>query len=181
MKIKLVRYYIYAFLDTTKPGTYNYTTSMGNFNFNYEPIYIGKGNGRRHQSHLNEAKNIRLRNLIESGNYECEIVSDELPSHLSYKIESELIYQIGRIDLETGPLVNETAGIYLVNAKRHDEIAPLNLEYNKVIHMLKILNKKRTLGGAAGVLGISPRTLYRYLKAYKLVKDKTSKEYYQDV
>ena len=69
----------------------------------------------------------------------------------------------------------------MVNAKRHDEIAPLNLEYNKVIHMLKILNKKRTLGGAAGVLGISPRTLYRYLKAYKLVKDKTSKEYYQDV
>ena len=37
------RYYIYVFLDDTKPGKYIYK----DLEFNYEPFYIGKGTDDR--------------------------------------------------------------------------------------------------------------------------------------
>jgi hypothetical protein len=35
------KYYVYAFLDKSKPGNFNY----GDLKFDYEPFYIGKGTG----------------------------------------------------------------------------------------------------------------------------------------
>lgn len=37
------KYYIYAFLDKSKPGDFHY----GDLIFEYEPFYIGKGTGDR--------------------------------------------------------------------------------------------------------------------------------------
>jgi hypothetical protein len=37
------RYYVYAFLDKSKPGKFKYE----NFEFDFEPFYIGKGTGDR--------------------------------------------------------------------------------------------------------------------------------------
>jgi hypothetical protein len=41
-------FYVYAILDPRKPGHFRY----GHFKFEYEPIYIGKGNGKRSLAHI---------------------------------------------------------------------------------------------------------------------------------
>lgn len=46
------RYYLYALLDTRKPGVFDYNGL--HFNFLYEPFYIGKGKGYRYLQHFKE-------------------------------------------------------------------------------------------------------------------------------
>ena len=41
-------YYVYAYLDTRKPGHFIYQ----NYKFEYEPFYIGKGRANRLYKHL---------------------------------------------------------------------------------------------------------------------------------
>ena len=49
-------YYVYVYLDTRKPGKYNY----GEYEFEYEPYYIGKGQGDR----INQRKGIGINKII---------------------------------------------------------------------------------------------------------------------
>lgn len=178
--MKLMRYYIYAYLDTTKPVNDVYETSMGSYHFNFEPIYIGKGTGGRGTSHQTGTSNMGLNEVIKSGNFEYIELEYGIPSHLAYLLESELIYHIGRKDLGKGPLTNLSAGINLVEAKNIAEIGPLHLEFNKLLHILKVLNQTKTIKQAADLLDVSQRTIYRYLKSYHIVRDKVTKEFYQD-
>jgi len=175
-----MRYSIYIYLDQDKPGDFSYNTSDGIYQFDYEPLYIGKGMWGRMKSHQHHGTNQRLKEFIKSKNYETKIIRENLASHYAYKLESELIYLIGRIDLRTGPLVNESCGVHLTHAQSHKEIGPLNLEFNKMIHILEILNTQKTIKKSASILGISERTIYRYLKEYHIIKDKQSKEFYQE-
>ena len=46
-------YYVYVYLDPRKQGIYKYD----NFEFNYEPFYIGKGKNNRCNRHLKIAQN----------------------------------------------------------------------------------------------------------------------------
>ena len=48
-------YYIYVYLDTRKKGSY----SFGDFHFEYEPFYIGKGVNERYLTHLRVANGSR--------------------------------------------------------------------------------------------------------------------------
>lgn len=43
--------YVYCYLNTLKPGNYNYSTIVGDISFNYEPFYIGKGSNKRYLDH----------------------------------------------------------------------------------------------------------------------------------
>lgn len=42
------KFYVYVYLDPRKPGKYKY----GEYEFDYEPFYVGKGTGRRIRNHF---------------------------------------------------------------------------------------------------------------------------------
>lgn len=166
-----MRFYLYVYLDTESPGFYQIETSMGEFTFRHKPIYIGKGTDNRIEYHQsNSCKNQRLKEKIKKGSFDCFIIKKNLPSHLAYILESELIYKIGREDLESGPLFNESSGVNLVEADKKIEVGPLHLEFNKLMRIIYVLNSSRTLKESAKKLGISERSVYRFINGYRLKK-----------
>ncbi len=168
-KIKLMGFYIYAYLDLESPGLYRIDTSMGEFEFNYKPIYIGKGSDNRMEYHQTKScRDQRLKKKIGEGNFDFFVIGKDLPSHLAYTLESELIYKIGREDLGTGPLFNKSSGINLIESKEKIEIGPLHLEFNKLMRIIQVLNDSRTLKESAKKLGISERSVYRFISGYNL-------------
>ena len=104
-------YYVYAYLDPLKEGSFNYN---GLF-FSNEPFYIGKGKNRRMFKHLRKARNILLSDridLIRSQKIEpiIVIIEEKLDELIAFSIERNIIRDIGRININTGPLVNLTNG-----------------------------------------------------------------------
>jgi hypothetical protein len=123
------RFYVYIYLDSLKPGVYNYIFDDITLSFSYEPIYVGEGKENRlndhireakifkiepeerHQLHYNQNKNIRILKILESNK---EPIVLKLFEHLSKpeasKIERKIIKLIGRENLKTGPLTNKSSG-----------------------------------------------------------------------
>jgi hypothetical protein len=110
-------FYIYVYLDIRKPGKYIY----GKYNFNYEPFYVGKGNNYRCFAHLSEAYNFRdfnkhkcniIRKIKKETKTDPKIIKlfKNLNSNIAKKLEMKVISTIGRHDLKTGPLTNQTDG-----------------------------------------------------------------------
>lgn len=60
---------VYVFLDPSKPGDYKY----GEYSFDFEPIYVGKGKSTRPKNHLYKFKNgktyfyNKLKKIVGSG------------------------------------------------------------------------------------------------------------------
>lgn len=80
-----------------------------------EPIYVGKGQGKRMIVHKTRAKNPILKRKIEhikEAGLEPVVEKhiDDITHDEAMKIEMELIAKFGRIDLETGTLCNLTEG-----------------------------------------------------------------------
>lgn len=117
-------YYVYVYLDPRKEGEFFY----GNYRFNYEPIYIGKGTRNRVNQHLiNIEKNKKslfynkLRKILNDGLEPIRYkLIESLTEQESLEYEKKLISLIGRIDIETGTLCNMTEGGE-VGYKRTDE------------------------------------------------------------
>ncbi len=111
-------FYVYAYLDTRKPGKYQY----GEYVFNYEPFYIGKGKNYRQHDHLLPSQqymkggNILKKSIIkkiinETKNYPLIIkISENINEYDSFTLETKLIKIIGRRDIGKGPLANMTDG-----------------------------------------------------------------------
>lgn len=102
-------FFVYVYLDPTKPGTFTY----GNISFSYEPIYIGKGRDRRHLCRRNEA----LRGLGGALGRRIRAVSPLILKYQEFLLEKEafslettLIRLIGRLICGTGPLFNISDG-----------------------------------------------------------------------
>lgn len=104
-------YYIYAYLDPRKPGSFNY----GNWTFDFEPFYIGKGSGQRYKVHLenrhlkhNSPKNQKIKKLIKSGMLPViKMVQENITiEQQAFELEINLIAAIGRKDQGKGPLLN---------------------------------------------------------------------------
>ena len=49
-KIRMNNFYTYIYLDVRKPGVYK----CGDYVWDYEPFYVGKGKGGRYLDHLKE-------------------------------------------------------------------------------------------------------------------------------
>jgi hypothetical protein len=107
-------YYVYALLDPRKPGEYIY----GEYKFDYEPFYIGKGKGNRINAHfypssLNDKnrKSNKIKSILNKG---LEVVKlkilNDIDEFEAFLIEDKLIKLIGRIDLNEGILTNQCDG-----------------------------------------------------------------------
>lgn len=104
-------HYVYAYCDPRKPGNFNY----GEFHFDFEPFYIGKGKGKRAFQHLrcneHSKKAYKIRKILRLGfNLQPIILIQNLSDENACRKEIELIRLIGRNDIEKGPLLNLTDG-----------------------------------------------------------------------
>lgn len=108
-------FYVYIYLDPRKPGHYKY----GEFEFDYEPFYVGKGKNNRFLDHLdenfkntaNKFKFYIINSIKKQGLTPVIIkVKDNLTDISACEIEKELIKIIGRKKFESGPLTNISDG-----------------------------------------------------------------------
>lgn len=110
-------YYIYVYLDTRKKGSY----SFGDFHFEYEPFYIGKGVNERHLTHLRVANGSRkgknnlivtkIKSILNDG-FEPTIIKiiEGLTKENYDSYEISTIKLIGKYCDGLGPLLNTTDG-----------------------------------------------------------------------
>jgi len=54
------RFYVYVYLDPRKPGNYTY----GDYHFDYEPFYVGKGCDDRLNDHLKKLLKIHILEVV---------------------------------------------------------------------------------------------------------------------
>ena len=102
-------FYVYIYLDPRKPGIYEY----GDYKFDYEPFYVGKGKGYRLYEHLycrdkyNNYKTNKIKSIYKE-NLEPIIlkVHDNLEESKAYELEIDLINLIGRHISKNGLLTN---------------------------------------------------------------------------
>ena len=113
-------FYVYIYMDTRKPGKFVY----GEFQFDFEPFYIGKGFSKRELDHLKIAKSYKLAKNCQNGHiinkirkilklgFEPKIIKskENLTEKEAFVLEKRLIKTIGRFDLKKGPLTNLTNG-----------------------------------------------------------------------
>jgi group I intron endonuclease len=106
-----MKYYTYIYLDTRYPGEFNYDE----FQFNFKPIYVGKGKDWRLVHHKNNPPKSHfgntIRKIISEGlSPEIIKVQDCISEQDAFNLEIRLIKLIGRLDKGTGPLLNMTDG-----------------------------------------------------------------------
>lgn len=97
---QLNKYYVYLYRDP----------SRGN-----ERIYVGKGQGYRHTSHLKRTDMHpfvqRLQFIKKNGvKPDISFLCKDIDEELAYLVEEEAILKYGRVDLKTGPLLNLSNG-----------------------------------------------------------------------
>lgn len=110
-------YYIYVYLDTRKKGSY----SFGDFHFEYEPFYVGKGVNERYLTHLRVANGSRkgnnnlivskIKSILNDG-FEPKIIKiiEGLTKENYDSYEISTIKLIGKSCDGLGPLLNTTNG-----------------------------------------------------------------------
>jgi hypothetical protein len=112
-------YYVYIYLNLLNPGMFKYQ----DLEFEYEPIYIGKGIDSRSHNHLTACLNIndkkgykrlfyqKLRKIIKSGSTPKIIIyKNDLSEKEAFDLEISLISKIKRRITKEGPLCNNSKG-----------------------------------------------------------------------
>lgn len=119
-------FYVYVYLDTRKPGNYNYSEYF----FEYEPFYVGKGKRYRYRKHLyKNSKNHSNKYLIskikkiQKETHKHPIIfkiKNNLTENDAFLLEKKLIKIIGKKS-EKGPLCNITEGGDGISGYKHSE------------------------------------------------------------
>ena len=119
-------FYVYVYIDPTKRAKNRY----GPYNFTHEPFYVGKGHGKRSQSHLkavlkglasdgyldedeigNLHKKRRIAKILRTGKEPIiRLLAVDMREQPSFSFEVYMIAKIGRRNKKTGPLTNLTDG-----------------------------------------------------------------------
>ncbi len=106
------------YFDPRKKGPFTY----GEYTFDYEPFYVGKGKSNQYLTHLKEAQNNKLISFNKHKFYKIKQilkldvepiilkVEENLIEQDALDLEIWLIWSIGRNDLKLGPLTNMTDG-----------------------------------------------------------------------
>ena len=104
-------FYVYIYLDPL----YKQSVSYGDLQFDYIPIYVGKGKGTRLQAHLKKTNNPIFKNKIsywKQNNITPIVIKlhENLTEIEAWQYEKQYIALIGRFDQGLGPLLNLTDG-----------------------------------------------------------------------
>lgn len=107
--------YVYVFLNPLKPGKWKYK----DFEFEFQPFYVGRGVGNRLKSHFcpynlnrNSIKCSIIRKIIKETGFKPPHIKlyENISVEESELEETSFIKYFGRIDLKTGILSNLTDG-----------------------------------------------------------------------
>jgi hypothetical protein len=105
-------FYVYALLDPRKPGPFYY----GHWKFSHEPLYVGEGKGERVYTHLNgkshnkHLKRVLKKLILQGLSAIVEMKSVRITKFEAAELEEKLIDKIGRKNIKTGPLLNNSKG-----------------------------------------------------------------------
>lgn len=152
------KYYVYVYLDPRKIGKFVY----GEYSFDHEPFYVGRGCGNRDRQHVlelgqrsqqnkNRLKQNKLRKIIEEG---FDPIVIRLIDHISFDESSNLeiyvIERIGRLVCQDGPLTNiERGGTgkkdYIVSKETRNKIS-LSCKGKTLTDATKELIRKSKIG-----------------------------------
>ena len=111
------KFYVYILLDPRKPGK----LECSDVCFLYQPFYVGKGSGKRIESHFyNDVtsmgtnrfkKNVINKIKKELGKKHITVkIKTDLQENESFELEKKLIKELGRRDKKEGCLTNLTDG-----------------------------------------------------------------------
>ncbi len=138
-------YYVYALLDGSKPGNYQYV----DYYFDYEPFYIGKGKGKRIKDTLYDKASFKKNKISKLKRNNIKIISLKLLEGLSNEEalfkEIEIISIVGRRDFKKGPLVNTTDGGDGRSNSPHSEEVRKKISKNRKGKGVGWKHKKETL------------------------------------
>jgi hypothetical protein len=140
------------------------------FEFEYEPFYVGKGNGNRMLEHLklldsdlNITKKEKIKMIIETGNEPIiRVVKNELTNVEAFNLENILISKLNGITNMVGGKSKKTK--YSVDSYKS------TLEYKKKKKIIELLNLGKKNRDIANELNISERTIYRLKKGLKIIE-----------
>ena len=105
------QFYVYVWLDPRKP----FASRYDDVSFNFEPIYVGKGKGKRALQFIrsnNPFVSAKVNKIFkEKGLFPIvEYAGKRLSESDAFSLETKLIKTIGRYNLNNGPLCNLTDG-----------------------------------------------------------------------
>lgn len=136
------KFYIYVFLDSTKPGNFLY----GEYEFDYEPFYIGKGTSDRIITSKCDKRTFKSNKIKSIKNSGGQVLSKKLHENISFEesniLERQIIKIIGRRDLNLGPLTNLTDG---GEGRLNGRNSPESIEKNRQSRIMTN-NKLREMG-----------------------------------
>lgn len=170
-------YYVYVYLDPRKPGDYKYDE----FEFNFEPFYVGKGTKSRLLRHLKETnrnpiKIAKISKIRSEGALPIILkVIDKVSNEESLEIEKRLIKKIGRYCKGTGPLTNYTEGgeTYLDYKHQEEYLKKLYKPVIKYDIEGNIIEEYKSVKEAGEKNKIHPQTISQICNGgIKIYKDK---------